>query len=88
MSKQQGIKVLGYLKKGHTITHLEAIKLFGCSRLAAVILRLRDAGHDIHTELIPTADCPTGYGRYSLIKEAGKVLRLKESMRVQKGFDL
>jgi len=72
MSRNHKQKVFAHLRKGNTITHLEAIKLFGCSRLSSVILRLREAGHDINTEMVPTADCPTGYGRYSLVKEAGK----------------
>ncbi len=47
MSQQQAI--LKHLQN-NTITPLDALNLYGCFRLAAVIHVLRDAGHNIETE--------------------------------------
>ena len=48
----QRTEVLAYLKKGKTITPLEALRLFGCFRLADVIYKLRNQGHVIDMELV------------------------------------
>lgn len=42
--------ILRYLEAGNTITHVAALALFGCARLAARIDDLRDRGHNIITE--------------------------------------
>lgn len=47
---RQEDQILMHLKKG-PITPLEALG-YGCFRLAAVIKRLRDAGNNIHTQMI------------------------------------
>ena len=49
----QKIKVLAWLKSVGNITSLEALKLFGAFRLAAIIHRLRNEGHII--ESVPTS---------------------------------
>ena len=54
--KSQKDQILAHLKKGKTITPLEALKLFGCFRLAARIHDLRMDGHDIEVELIDVND--------------------------------
>lgn len=41
--------VLQYLREHGSITSLEAIQEFGCTRLAARIWQLRHRGHLIHT---------------------------------------
>lgn len=38
-----------FLEKGNSITPLDALREFGCFRLAAVIFMLRDEGMDIET---------------------------------------
>lgn len=43
----QEAQILSYLKRGHAITPLEALRLFGCFRLGARIWDLRRAGHKI-----------------------------------------
>ena len=43
------IKVLNHLENGNTLTQAEAIELFKCYRLSAVINRLRSGGYDIET---------------------------------------
>ena len=46
----QNQQILDYLKSGKTITPLTALKKFGCFRLSARILNLRQQGHAIITE--------------------------------------
>ena len=54
--------VSDYLVDGKAITPLEALNLFGCMRLAAIIHILRKEGMPIKTERFGKA----GYARYSL----------------------
>lgn len=61
------IKVLSHLRQGNTLTQREAIYLFNCYRLSAVIHILRRDGYEIetHNEL---NDSGTGtHARYELI---------------------
>lgn len=44
--------ILDYLQDGNTLTSLEALKMFGCMRLASRIHDLRDRGYDIKNETI------------------------------------
>jgi hypothetical protein len=53
MSQKQ--MILDYLKQKRHLTPLEALKKFGCFRLAARIEELRDAGYRIHTTMIDVA---------------------------------
>lgn len=46
--------ILEHLKKGLSITPLEALNLCGCFRLAARIHDLRDQGNDIVTDTVTT----------------------------------
>jgi hypothetical protein len=59
-------EILAYIKK-KPITPIEALKRFGCLRLAARISELRFAGHFINTELVSKNG--KKFARYSLIKE-------------------
>ena len=52
MKKSQKEMVLEYLKTHRGITPLEALDMFGCFRLAAVICELRKDGYDIETEMV------------------------------------
>ena len=45
----QNSRILAHLKRGRAITALQALKLFNCFRLAARVLDLKAAGHDIVT---------------------------------------
>ena len=47
--KTQRDAILAYLKAGHPLTHLDAFLKFGCNRLAARVLELRQAGHEVKT---------------------------------------
>ena len=51
-NKSQSNKVLEHLKSGNRITPLEALNMFGCFRLSAIIYHLKDKGHNIQTRLI------------------------------------
>lgn len=51
-SKTQCNMIAAYLESGHTITSLEALRYFGCMRLASRICDLRDRGMNIATRKI------------------------------------
>lgn len=48
----QNAEILHYLRKGQSLTAIEALNHFGCLRLAARIKDLRDMGHPIVTDTI------------------------------------
>ena len=48
----QNEAILAALKKGKRLTPLDALCEFGCNRLAARILDLRQAGHDIRSQMV------------------------------------
>ncbi len=43
--------ILGHLQSGKEITPLEAISLYGCYRLGAIIFELKREGHKIETRI-------------------------------------
>lgn len=59
---KQASAILEYLKKGYSLTPLEALQKFGCMRLGARIWDLKHAGHDVHCELVN--DNGKHYARY------------------------
>lgn len=48
----QSAMILAYMQRGQRIDHLKAQAMFRCARLAARIGELREAGHDIKTEMV------------------------------------
>ena len=44
--------IADWLTNGNTLTSLDALKMFGCMRLASRICDLRDRGYDIETKRI------------------------------------
>ena len=50
--KAQTRSIRRYLKKGHRLTQLHALELFGCMRLSARIYDLRQSGVDVKSELV------------------------------------
>ena len=44
-------KIKAHLKSGKSISGLQALRLYGCYRLSAVIFRLRDEGLKISTTI-------------------------------------
>jgi hypothetical protein len=58
--------VLRFMQQGHTITHLDALRMFSCARLAARIDDLRKMGHIIITEDVTEGG--KTFARYHLAK--------------------
>lgn len=64
-------KVLEHLETYGTITSLEAIELYGATRLSDIIYRLRNRGFKIDTVDLPFTDrygTKSTYGKYVLNK--------------------
>lgn len=64
-------RVLEHLQKYGCITSLEAIELYGATRLSAIIFNLRKRGLNISTIDIPFTDrfgTKSMYGKYVLIE--------------------
>jgi hypothetical protein len=64
-------KVLEHLQNYGCITSLEAIELYGATRLSDIIYRLRNRGYKISTIDIPFIDrfgTKSIYGKYVLIE--------------------
>lgn len=68
--------ILQHLQQFGSITSWEAIKEYGCTRLSAVIYRLRyNYNLNIQTEAIDFTDRygnKASYGKYILVKDSGK----------------
>ena len=47
MTPTQNERILQHLKSGNSITPLEALQWYGCMRLAARVLDLRESGHNV-----------------------------------------
>ena len=56
--------ILADLKAGMLLTPLDALRRYGCSRLAARVLELREAGYDIRSTLTPM---PTAAGHMARV---------------------
>tara|TARA_R110000868_G_scaffold392532_1_gene663197 strand:+ start:976 stop:1194 length:219 start_codon:yes stop_codon:yes gene_type:complete len=61
-------KVISYLEKNGSITSMEAFKLFNVTRLASIILNLRNRGLSIFTETIKLKKGGS-YAKYLLLKK-------------------
>jgi len=48
----QANSILSYLNTGRTLTSLEALNLFSCSRLASRICDLKKLGHNVQRNMI------------------------------------
>jgi hypothetical protein len=64
MIEAQNKAILRYLQKGKTLTGLQALRLFGCARLAARIYDIKHMGHKINKEMIKSRG--KRIARYSL----------------------
>jgi len=54
--KSQNALILDWLKKGNTITPIQALNMFGCFRLGARIFNLRRLGHRINGQRVKVGD--------------------------------
>ena len=62
-------KVLEHLQQNGTITSIEAIELYGATRLSDIIFNLRKRGYIIETQMLDTIDRygnSCHYGKYFL----------------------
>ena len=64
----QNAMILNFLKSGGSLTPIEALEKFSCFRLAARINDLREAGHEIQTEILKD-DNGKSYASYSIPKD-------------------
>ena len=53
-SASQAERILEWMKAGHAITPMEALEMFGCSRLAARIADIRKKGWNVYSEFVTT----------------------------------
>ena len=66
MNNTQLNQVLSHLKQGRSITQIDAIRLFNCYRLSAIIEKLRRQGCDILTYNEPNLNNKGTHARYEL----------------------
>ena len=59
--------ILDHLVRGHRITPLDALNMFGCFRLGARINDLKKEGHNIKTTIIH--ENKKHYASYKLVKK-------------------
>lgn len=50
--ESQTARILAYMKRGRTLTPLEALEKFGCFRLGARMWDLKQAGHIVKSRLV------------------------------------
>ena len=63
-------EVLNHLLTGSSITSMEAISLYGATRLSAIIFNLRDKGYSISTTMISSKNRygnTVSYAEYKII---------------------
>jgi hypothetical protein len=65
MKKTQNELILSYLKKGKSITPVDALNKFGCFRLAARVSDLRKDGLNIATKFVTKEG--KNYASYRLV---------------------
>ena len=75
MALSQKDKVLRYLQQGKSITPIDALKLYGCFRLADVVFRLKKDGYDIQTNMVKN-DNGKDYASYRLLTTKDGLLNL------------
>jgi Helix-turn-helix domain len=51
-TKSQNEEILAHLKKGRSISPIEALERFGCMRLGGRIYELKKQGHQIETVMV------------------------------------
>jgi len=66
----QAEAILKALENGEKLTPLEALYRFKCLRLSSRIYDLKQAGHDIETEMIHDERTGKRYASYRLVRKA------------------
>jgi len=67
-AKTQKEAILYYLQRGYSVTPMNALQLFGCFRLSAVIFALKKDGHNIATKDVKFKSRFGFTGRYASYK--------------------
>jgi hypothetical protein len=67
MSDSQNTAILSHLKTGKSITPIDALERFDCFRLGARIYDLKQAGHVIHKDMVPT-DSGKHVASYTMVR--------------------
>lgn len=62
----QNARILDHLLAGKSLTQLQAIRLFNCTRLASRINDLKKEGWDIDCKMVKNHNTKTHYGSYSI----------------------
>ena len=65
-NKSQKESILNDLKDGLSVTPMDALKEYGCFRLAAVVCQLRKDGWDIETNNVTKNNGKGTYASYKL----------------------
>ena len=65
-SASQTKAIIAYLKKGNTITQMQALKLFNCFRLASRISDIKRMGYAIHKVMVKNMENGKHYAQYSI----------------------
>ena len=86
MNNTQLKQVLAHLKQGKTISQAEAIDLFNCYRLSAIIQRLRNAGYDIVTHNERNNSGIGRHARYELIKTSPSTPQARQDHFTGRGY--
>ena len=63
----QKAMILDWMLLGHSITPMDALKMFGCLRLGARIADIKGMGYLVHTEMVHDRRTGKRYASYSLI---------------------
>ena len=66
-SQSQNARILRLMQSGNRLTSLEALDKFGCMRLSARILDLKNRGHQISDEFVHDALTGKVYKEYFLV---------------------
>ena len=62
----QNARILDHLLAGKSLTQLQAIRLFNCTRLASRINDLKKEGWDIDCKMVKNSNTKTHYGSYTI----------------------
>lgn len=65
--KSQTTSILNYMQHGHSLTQLDALKMFGCMRLGARIYDLKQSGYAVVSTMIDDKKTGKRYASYSLV---------------------
>lgn len=83
----QELAILKYLKRGLSITPIQALNKFGCFRLSSVIHDLRRVGYEIEMKLVDNQNGKK-YGRYRMVYQNKKNIELERMDRLGQKYHI